>query len=93
VFDISVVRVDELFNIVGCPNHVIAVTPGSELGWKCATYRTLVKNVCFAFLYPLSFLAGASNQNRCAYDVLCGTIVVEIIQPFKCHASELIPIA
>ncbi|XP_025196320.1 protein FAM8A1-like [Melanaphis sacchari] len=92
LLDITVVRADKLFSIRGQPAEVIALIPGGDIGWKRATLRSITKNLFFAFLFPLPFITAAANQNRCAYDVLCGTMVVEFIQPFKCEQSDLIPI-
>ncbi|XP_060834869.1 protein FAM8A1-like [Rhopalosiphum padi] len=92
LLDISVVRADKLFCIRGQQADVIALIPGGDIGWKRATLRSITKNLFFAFLFPLPFITAAANQNRCAYDVLCGTMVVEVIQPLRCEQSELIPI-
>lgn len=92
LLDLSVVRVDKLYLIRGQPSDVIALTPGGDLGWKRAALRSITKNLFFAFLFPLPFVTAAANQNRCAYDVLCGSMVVEVIQPLICEQSELVPI-
>ncbi|XP_060868832.1 protein FAM8A1-like [Metopolophium dirhodum] len=92
LLDLTVVRADKLFNIRGQPTDVIALIPGGDIGWKRAALRSITKNLFFAFLFPLPFITAAANQNRCAYDVLCGTMVVEVIQPLRCEQSELIPI-
>ncbi|XP_022169880.1 uncharacterized protein LOC111033454 [Myzus persicae] len=92
LLDLTVVRADKLSNIRGQQSDVIALTPGGDIGWKRASLRSLTKNLFFAFLFPLPFITAAANQNRCAYDVLCGTMVVEGIQPLRCEQSELIPI-
>lgn len=82
-----------MYHIRGQPTDVIALTPGGDLGWKRAALRSVTKNLFFAFLFPLPFITAAANQNRCAYDILCGSMVVEVIQPLRCEQSELIPIA
>ncbi|KAE9526201.1 hypothetical protein AGLY_013832 [Aphis glycines] len=92
LLNITVVRADKLFCIRGQPADVIALTPGGIIGWKRATLRSITKNLFFAFLFPLPFITAAANQNRCAYDVLCGTMVVEFVQPLRCEQSELVPI-
>jgi len=92
LLDLTVVRADKLFNIRGQPTDVIALIPGGDIGWRRAALRSITKNLFFAFLFPLPFITAAANQNRCAYDVLCGTMVVEVIQPLRCEQSELIPI-
>jgi len=92
LLNLTVVRADKLFHIRGQPIDVIALTPGGDLGWKRAALRSITKNLFFAFLFPLPFITAAANQNRCAYDVLCGSMVVEVIQPLRCEQSELIPI-
>ncbi|KAL5243623.1 hypothetical protein ACI65C_011033 [Semiaphis heraclei] len=92
ILDLTVVRADKLFNIRGQQSDVIALIPGGDIGWKRAALRSITKNLFFAFLFPLPFITAAANQNRCAYDVLCGTMVVENIQPLRCEQSELIPI-
>ncbi|XP_015364432.1 PREDICTED: uncharacterized protein LOC107162166 [Diuraphis noxia] len=89
---LTVVRADKLFNIRGQQSDVVALIPGGDIGWERAARRSITKNLVFAFLFPLPFITAAANQNRCAYDVLCGTMVVEVIQPLKCDQSELIPI-
>lgn len=92
LLDLTVVRADKLYHIRGQPANVIALTPGGCMGWKRATLRSITKNLFFAFLFPLPFITAAANQNRCAYDVLCGSMVVELVQPLRCEQSELIPI-
>lgn len=92
MLDITVVKADKLYNIRGQPNNVIALTPGGDLGWKRSILRSVTKNLFFSFMFPLPFIAAAANQNICAYDVLCGSMVVETIQPFSCDQSELIPV-
>ncbi|VVC40021.1 RDD [Cinara cedri] len=92
LLDLTVVRTDKLYNIQGQPNNIIALTPGGDLGWKRAILRSVTKNLFFSFMFPLPFIAAAANQNRCAYDVLSGSMVVEFAQPFRCEQSELIPI-
>ncbi|XP_025207567.1 protein FAM8A1 [Melanaphis sacchari] len=90
LFNITVVRADKLFSIRGQPADVIALIPGSNIGWKRAIIRSFVKNLFYTFLFPLPFITAEANQNRCAYDVLSGAIVVEAIEPFKCEQSEVI---
>lgn len=90
--NLTVVRADKLYNIRNQPAEVIAVTPGGYLGWRRAAIRSITKNLFFAFLFPLPFITAAANENRCAYDVLCGSMVVELVQPLSCELSELIPI-
>lgn len=90
--NITVVRADKLYHIRNQPVEVIALTPGGNLGWRRATLRSITKNLFFAFLFPLPFITAAANENRCAYDVLCGSMVVEFVQPLSCELSELIPI-
>lgn len=92
MLNLTVVRADKLFHIRGQPADVIALTPGTNLGLKRAAFRSMTKNLFFAFLFPLPFITAAANQNRCAYDVLCGSMVIEVIQPLRCEQSELIPI-
>jgi len=92
LLDLTVVRCDKLFHIRGQADEIIAVSPGGDLGWKRATFRSITKNLFFAFLFPLPFITAAANENRCAYDVLCGSMVVEVVQPLSCEISELIPI-
>lgn len=92
LLDLTVVRADKLYHIRGQPLDVVVVSPGDYLGWKRATLRSIAKNLLFAFLFPLPFVAAAANQNRSAYDVLCGSMVVEIVQPLRCEESDLIPI-
>lgn len=76
----------------GQPTTEIAITPGSDLGLKRAALRSFTKNLFFAFMFPLPFLTAPANQNRCAYDVLCGSMVVENLKPLRCPQSELIPL-
>lgn len=74
---------------------MIAISPGSHLGWKRAAYRSIIKNLFFAFLWPMPipFNTATVNRNRCAHDIMCGSMVVEVVsQPLKCKQSELIPI-
>ncbi|XP_050536130.1 uncharacterized protein LOC126902671 [Daktulosphaira vitifoliae] len=92
LLDLSVVRAEKICHIRGQPQDNIALTPGGDLGWKRSVLRSLTKNLFFAFLFPLPFVTAAANQNRCAYDVLCGSMVVESVQPLCCERSELIPI-
>ena len=89
---LTVVRADKLYYIRDQPNDNIVLTSGGHLGWKRAIRRSLAKNFIYSLIMPLPFLTAAANQNRCAYDVMCGTMVVEVIQPLRCDESELIPI-
>lgn len=92
MLNLTVVRTDKLYHIRNQPAEIIALTPGGDLGWRRAALRSITKNLFFAFLFPLPFITAAANENRCAYDVLCGSMVVELVQPLRCELSELIPI-
>lgn len=93
IYGIQVIRADKLYNIRGQPAYVFATTSSVNLGWKRAALRSIAKNVFFPFLFPLPFRPENANQNRCAWDMMCGSIVVEGLRTLKCDQSQLIPVA
>lgn len=92
LLDLTIVKVDKLYHIRGQPANVIAITDDVYMTWESAAYRTMMKNYFFCFIPLLSLFYADFNQNRSAYDVLSGTMVVEKLQPLKCKQSDLISI-
>ncbi|XP_050426875.1 protein FAM8A1-like [Adelges cooleyi] len=92
LLNITVVNAEKIYHLRGQPPHVIVLSPGGDLGWQQALLRSLTKNFIFAFLFPLPFISATANQNRCAYDIICNSMVVECVIPLRCERSELQPI-
>ncbi|XP_046382699.1 protein FAM8A1 isoform X2 [Ischnura elegans] len=57
----------------------VRVHPGSDLGFWWALCRSLVKNFCLAFFFPVCITMFFSNHNRTAYDNISHSLVVEEI--------------
>lgn len=77
LFGLRVVLCYHASPIPGQPNEIVAVTPGTDLGWGWSLIRALSKNIFLTLIYPLCFAFFFFKFNRLGYDVLSHSIVVE----------------
>ncbi|XP_034248741.1 protein FAM8A1 [Thrips palmi] len=77
LFGLRVVLCYHASPIPGQPNEIVAVTPGTDLGWGWSLIRALSKNLFLTLIYPLCFAFFFFKFNRLGYDVLSHSIVVE----------------
>lgn len=77
LFGLKVVLCYHAVPVPGQPNDVVAVTPGTDLGWGWSIIRAMSKNIFLALIYPLCFAFFFFKFNRLGYDVLSHSIVVE----------------
>lgn len=51
--------------------------PASNIGYKRALFRAVLKNLIMALLFPMCLLVYLFKNNRTAYDIITHTVVVE----------------